>query len=203
MSIPLASGLLRSGDHASRQQWRRHCRLLMAGISEKQKKAVAIEIGTRLLQFIVESNVKTLAVYWPIHDEPDLLPLWQMLRDKGFQLALPCVVARGEVLSFSLWGANAELVMNQWGIAEVNSDGSALVLLQEIEMIVMPCVGYWRSGHRLGYGGGFYDRTLEHWRNMPLPKGSQRIAVGLAYSNRVILSSQRMAAFTRPMQELR
>jgi 5-formyltetrahydrofolate cyclo-ligase len=101
----------------------------------------------------------SIAVYWPIHTEPDLLFHWSRLRQMGFKLALPRVVAKGRPLDFVHWDQNVELVPNEWHIPEVDHQQLALPF-ERIGAIVMPCVGFWASGHRLGYGGGFYDRTL-------------------------------------------
>ncbi len=179
MSITLGSDNLPTYGDKSRKDWRRNCRQLMATLPEEQKARYTEAIAARLESFVVQSGTKTIAVYWPIHDEPKLLPLWEFLREKGFQLALPRVLAKGQALLFSIWQDDSLLVINQWGIAELDAPAMAL---QDIELMVMPCVGYWASGYRLGYGGGFYDRTLAHWRNLPLNAGNKRIALGLAYS---------------------
>jgi 5-formyltetrahydrofolate cyclo-ligase len=178
MSIPLGSDNLSNHGEKSRKDWRRGCRLLMTNLSVEQKARYTDTIAERLETFV--------AVYWPIHDEPNLLPLWESLRSKGFQLMLPRVLAKGEALAFSIWHADSLLVMNQWGIAELDSPAIAL---QDIELMVMPCVGYWASGYRLGYGGGFYDRTLAQWRSLHLKPANKRIAVGIAYSECVLPES--------------
>jgi 5-formyltetrahydrofolate cyclo-ligase len=181
MSITLGSDNLPTYGDKSRKDWRQNCRQLMATLLEEQKASYTEAIAARLETFVVQSGTNTIAVYWPIHDEPKLLPLWKSLRKKGFQLALPRVLAKGQALLFSIWQDDSLLVMNQWGIAELDAPAMAL---QDIELMVMPCLGYWASGYRLGYGGGFYDRTLAQWRSLPLPlrSGNKRIALGLAYS---------------------
>jgi 5-formyltetrahydrofolate cyclo-ligase len=151
----------------------------MTKISVEQKASYTETIAARLDGFVVQSGAKTIAVYWPIHDEPNLLPLWASLREKGFQLVLPRVLAKGEALEFSVWRVGSGLLLNQWGIAELDSPAIAL---QDIDLMIMPCVGYWASGYRLGYGGGFYDRTLAQWRNLSLSAENKKIALGIAYS---------------------
>jgi 5-formyltetrahydrofolate cyclo-ligase len=183
MPIPLGLDNLPNDREKSRKDWRRDCRLLMSKLSEEQKVRYAEAIATRLEAFVLQSGVKVMAVYWPIHDEPKLLPLWGLLRKQGYELVLPKVVAKGEGLSFSIWHTDSTLVMNQWGIAETTTPVKAL---QDIELVVMPCVGFWASGYRLGYGGGFYDRTLAQWRSLPnrsgIRSGIKRIALGVAYA---------------------
>jgi 5-formyltetrahydrofolate cyclo-ligase len=186
MSIPLGLDNLSSHGEKSRKDWRRGCRLLMTNLSVEQKAHYTETIAVQLERFVVQSGAKTIAVYWPIHDEPNLLPLWESLRSKGFQLMLPRVFAKGAALAFSIWHADSVLVMNQWGIAELDSQAIAL---QDVELVVMPCVGYWASGFRLGYGGGFYDRTLAQWRSLPLTSENKRIALGIAYSECILPKS--------------
>jgi 5-formyltetrahydrofolate cyclo-ligase len=183
MSIPLGLDNLPNDREKSRKDWRRDCRLLMSKLSEEQKVRYTEAIATQLEAFVLQSGVKVMAVYWPIHDEPMLLPLWGLLRKQGYELVLPKVVAKGEGLSFSIWHTDSTLVMNQWGIAETTTSIKAL---HDIELVVMPCVGFWASGYRLGYGGGFYDRTLAQWRSLPnrsrKRSGIKRIALGVAYA---------------------
>jgi 5-formyltetrahydrofolate cyclo-ligase len=183
MSIPLGLDSLPHSDEKSRKQWRRDCRELMIKLSAEQKARYTVAIAARVESFIVQTGVKMIAVYWPIHDEPKLLPLWHKLREKGLQLALPRVLDKGEALAFSIWQADSALVMNQWGIAELDTPA---ISLKSIELMVMPCVGYWASGYRLGYGGGFYDRTLAQWRSQSVSSGEKRIALGVAYSECVL-----------------
>jgi 5-formyltetrahydrofolate cyclo-ligase len=181
MPIPLASNSHLHSGNKSRKDWRVDCRLRAQQISSQTKSLYAKEVGTKLEQLVTQSSVKSLAVYWPIHDELNLLPQWDRWHKQGLQLALPRVIAKSEALEFNQWQSEDRLAINQWGIAEIEAPVCALPL-QSIDMIVMPCVGYWPSGYRLGYGGGFFDRTLAQWRSLPLSQGSARVAVGVAYA---------------------
>jgi 5-formyltetrahydrofolate cyclo-ligase len=122
-------------------------------------------IAERLLEILTAcaSPSAAIAVYWPIHHEPNLLACWTAMRDRGFSLALPLVVGPNEPLTFALWDAQTPLMKNAWGIPEVALPRTPLPLV-DIDVVVMPCVGFWPSGHRLGYGGGYYDRSLALWR---------------------------------------
>jgi 5-formyltetrahydrofolate cyclo-ligase len=188
MPIPLASNSPLHDGNQSRKDWRVICRLKAQQISAHTKSLYTNAIGVKLEQLVRQSNVKFVAVYWPIHDEPNLLPLWEVLQERGLTLALPRVVDKGEALEFNRWQSDDRLAVNRWGIAEIEGLAPALPL-QNIEMIIMPCVGYWPSGFRLGYGGGFFDRTLAQWRSLPLSEGSARVAVGVAYAECVIPES--------------
>jgi 5-formyltetrahydrofolate cyclo-ligase len=195
MSIHLTSGSFLDFREKSRKDWRRDCRSLMSTFSDEQRARYAQAIGTKLEATILNSKATTIAVYWPIHDEPNLLLLWESLRKRGFRLALPRVLDKGEALSFSNWNIESPLVMNQWGIAELDAPS---IPLHDIELMIMPCVGYWLTGHRLGYGGGFYDRTLAQWRSLPINAERKRIAIGVAYSECALPESLAQLATDQP-----
>jgi 5-formyltetrahydrofolate cyclo-ligase len=188
MSIPLEHLRLpaqaSSDTSGDRRLWRQARRVLMADLSDATKAAYSRAIAAQLLVFIERSKVRTVAVYSPIFDEPDLNSLWQPLRKSGVVFALPRVVAKGEPLEFALWGEADQLVVSRFGVPEPAHEAQKMHL-SDIEMMVLPCVGYWPTGHRLGYGGGFYDRTLSLWRGAgdTAPKlVSSKLAIGVAYS---------------------
>jgi 5-formyltetrahydrofolate cyclo-ligase len=111
-----------------------------------------------------------LAVYWPIQGEPDLRPLAPAWRAAGKTLALPVMGGPNGGLFFCAWHDDAGLAMGPFGIP-VPVDRTPL----EPDCLVMPCVAFTIARGkpwRLGYGAGFYDKTLAH---RPLP------AVGIAY----------------------
>ena len=113
---------------------------------------------------------RVLALYWPIQGEPDLRPLAAELRAAGKTLALPVMGGPNGGLFFCAWHDDADLQMGPFGIP-VPVDRAPL----EPDCLVMPCVGFTVSGGkpwRLGYGAGYYDKTLAH---RPVP------AIGVAY----------------------
>jgi 5-formyltetrahydrofolate cyclo-ligase len=195
MSIPLEQLRLpaqaSSDTSGDRRAWRQARRALMSGLSEPTKSAYSMAIALQLRALIARSGVRKVAVYAPIFDEPDLNFLWPPLRESGVVFALPRVVAKGEPLEFAPWHEADSLAVSQFGVPEP-ARNVPKIPLSDIEMMVMPCVGYWQSGHRLGYGGGFYDRTLALWRGeghegddegvvAPNTVGP-RLAIGVAYS---------------------
>lgn len=123
----------------------------------------------RLLKWITEKQVKTVSVYLPIRNEPDLAELYEALKGK-VQMALPYVPAKDVPLQFMLWQPGDELVDGAFNIPVPKS-------MQQVPMpeaLLIPCVGYTADRYRLGYGGGFFDRTLEGQSNV--------LTVGVAYS---------------------
>ena len=111
----------------------------------------------------------TLGVYWPIRGEPDLRPAYDELAARGMRLALPVVTGVDSPLRFVSWTPGEAMVKDGFGVAIPASYVTVMP-----QALLIPCVGFNRNKIRLGYGGGFYDRTLA-----PL---SRPQTVGIAYS---------------------
>ncbi len=110
--------------------------------------------------------------FLPIGEEIDPMPLLLRLRDEGFGLCLPVMEGRGTPLVFRAWAPGDALVATTWGIREPRASAPAV----EPDVVLGPLLAFDRAGHRLGYGGGFYDRTLARLRALkPI------VSVGLAY----------------------
>nr|WP_279347275.1 5-formyltetrahydrofolate cyclo-ligase [Govania unica] len=115
-----------------------------------------------------------VAVYWPLGDELSTFPLIDLLEIEGFSLALPVVTARDAPLEFRAWVPGESLVEGHHGV-RVPPDGAAVV---RPDVIVTPLLAFDDLCMRLGYGGGYYDRTLVQLRG----DGGARIrAYGFAY----------------------
>lgn len=97
-----------------------------------------------------------VAVYWPIRDEMDCRPAMTALVDAGQPVCLPVVVGTEAPLQLRLWAAGAPLYPSGFGTL---APGEAAELV-EPDVIVVPLLGFDAQGTRLGYGGGYYDRTL-------------------------------------------
>jgi 5-formyltetrahydrofolate cyclo-ligase len=101
-----------------------------------------------------------VAGYSPINSEVDPFPLMRVLAGKGAELALPVVIARDHALIFRLWAANEALVRGQYGIFQPSSDAPEV----DPDIVLVPLAAFDRAGHRIGYGRGYYDRTLQNLR---------------------------------------
>jgi 5-formyltetrahydrofolate cyclo-ligase len=126
-------------------------------------------IGRRVIDWWAVHRAKTLGVYWPIRGEPDLQKVYAELAACGVQLALPIVVAKDEPLRFAAWIPGGPVIQDAMGVA-IPADANTTV---QPDALLVPCVGFNGRNLRLGYGGGFYDRTLAV---QPRP-----LAVGIAY----------------------
>jgi 5,10-methenyltetrahydrofolate synthetase len=111
-----------------------------------------------------------LGVYWPLAGEPDLRPAYAELAEAGVRLALPVVLARDTALGWAHWVPGEATVADSLGVAVP----SELRMVERPGALLVPCLGFDARGYRLGYGGGFYDRTLAQ---EPRPS-----TLGIAYS---------------------
>ncbi|MHA6347143.1 5-formyltetrahydrofolate cyclo-ligase [Roseivivax sp. CAU 1761] len=114
---------------------------------------------------------RPLAGYMPIRTEIDPLPAMAEAARHG-PVAVPVIEAEGRPLRFARWWPGAELVEGPFG-ARIPARTEWL----EPELLIVPLVAFARSGARLGYGGGFYDRTLERLR-----AARPTLAIGFAYA---------------------
>ncbi len=104
-----------------------------------------------------------VAAYWPIRDELDIKTLIGKMMDAGQPVCLPVVMGPEQPLELRLWQEGAPLYEAGFGTL-APEDGAPHV---EPDVILMPLLGFDRRGTRLGYGGGYYDRTLAHLTKRP------------------------------------
>jgi 5,10-methenyltetrahydrofolate synthetase len=109
---------------------------------------------------------RCIAVYWPIRGEPDLKSWFDELPARGAELALPVIEGRDRPLSFHAWRPGDALVRGPLNIP-VPERGRVV----RPDVMLSPLVGYDRERHRLGNGGGYYDRTLAGFDRKPLTIG--------------------------------
>jgi 5,10-methenyltetrahydrofolate synthetase len=138
-------------------------------ISEAERTQKDLRIAEALLDWCRRHPPSSLGVYWPIRGEPDLRPLFSQLQDLGIALALPVVAGKDMPLKYYGWTPGDGMDTDAYGIAIPQSREVAL----QPQVLLVPCVGFNTGNYRLGYGGGFYDRTLAL---TPRPK-----ALGIAY----------------------
>ncbi len=122
----------------------------------------------RLCALILEAQPAVVAGVWPLGGEIDLRPLLHALHARGIGVALPETTPRGNPLIFRHWQPDSVMVPEKFGT--FRPDGGVV----HPDLFLVPLLAFDRSGRRLGYGGGYYDRTL------PLYPG--RPAWGFAYA---------------------
>jgi 5-formyltetrahydrofolate cyclo-ligase len=111
--------------------------------------------------------------YSPMKSELNPVPLMRKLAELGVQLALPVVAGRGRPLIMRAWSFGEELASGVWGIREPKADAPEVFP----DILLVPLAAFDRAGHRIGYGAGYYDRTIARLRAM-----KPVTAVGLAFA---------------------
>jgi 5-formyltetrahydrofolate cyclo-ligase len=130
--------------------------------------------------------------YIALAGEADPSILMARLSARGATLALPRVVAKGAPLAYHSYETGAELAPGAYGILEPRPSAPSA----DPQIILVPLLAFDATGHRLGYGGGYYDRTLSALRaRHPV------MAVGVAYAGQEVEKLPR-DAFDEPLDML-
>jgi len=136
------------------------------------RRAAAKAIAARPFPLAIATGT-IVSGFMPLKSEINPLPLLRKLAGQGARLALPVVAGRGKPLVMREWVFGEPLVAGVWGIREPKPE--AVVVNPDI--LLVPLLAFDRTGHRIGYGAGYYDLTLAHLRaRKPV------IAVGLAFA---------------------
>ena len=149
-----------------------------AGLSAEVRARAAEAVATQGLDFLApRPKGSVVSGFAPLPDEFRVWPLVRRLNGEGFRLALPVMQGKGKPLVFRAWSPGDAMDSGVWGIAEPRADKAAL----EPDILIVPLLAFDRRGWRLGYGGGFYDRTLKGLRAR-----RQAVAVGLGHDEQEV-----------------
>jgi len=151
--------------------WRKGERERLIGERLAMPAETRAELTGRMVRHLDEAVGKVegrvASFFWPFRGEPDLRPWAARAVANGGRTALPVVVEKGRALVFRAWQLGDKLERGVWNIP-VPAAGEEVVP----DIVIAPLVGWDRAHYRLGYGGGFFDRTLEALReNNPLVVG--------------------------------
>jgi 5-formyltetrahydrofolate cyclo-ligase len=145
-------------------RWRRAERVRLRAardaLSVADRKAAGVTLSAHLRHLLAQqfSGAAGLALsaYWPIKGEPDLRDLMAELHGRGVTLALPVVEVKAAPMVFRRWMPGMAMVRGDWNIPVPPPDADTLTP----DIALAPLVGWDGAGFRLGYGGGYFDRTL-------------------------------------------
>jgi 5,10-methenyltetrahydrofolate synthetase len=145
---------------------RRQLQAERQALVDRHQRAVHLQQVLRV--WLVTRRETSIGAYWPIKGEFDALPAlyrWSET-DPGRRIGLPVVNRETKQLRFHVWYPGCEMEEDAYGIPKPKDTESF-----EPQLLLVPCVGYGPGGLRLGYGGGFYDRTLATLQPRPFTAG--------------------------------
>lgn len=162
----------------NQQQLRRHLLNARAALSTAQRDAAAAAVSEHVLQLPQLQQPCAVGSYFSVRAELPTQQLNRRLIDAGHQLALPVLhpINRGQLLFLSL-NESIRWVHNQYNIPEPELHAQHILPLQQLQILLVPLVGFDSQGNRMGMGGGFYDRTLSGYRKGSYPN---LLPIGLA-----------------------
>ncbi len=158
------------------QMGKRELRTMSKSLRKQAFNKYGIDASVLISQHFKEwfqerKNIETIAFYYPIGSEIDPFPLVNALVGFSIRFCLPVVVGAQSPLIFKEWNRNSKLMDSSYG-TKVPAQGQTLIP----DLILTPLLAFDHAGSRLGYGGGFYDRTIEL-----LKRDTNIFVLGLAF----------------------
>lgn len=164
--------------------WRKTTRVrlrdMRAALSVDERAALSLRLAAHLdrhLSGLALPDHPVISGYWPIKSELDLRPWLISLRVRGWRVALPVVVVEKAPLVFRLWTEETQLERGVWNIPVPSSASPELVP----DVALAPVLGWDKSCYRLGYGGGYFDRTLARMQPHSIGIGLRLAALETIY----------------------
>lgn len=159
------------GGAAWRNEQRKELIAARQAIPVAARQKADARLAERLDAVIGDVSGQIISLYWPFRGEPDLRAWAADCRSRGATTGLPVVLAKAAPLEFRIWEEGTSLERGVWKIPI--PPASAEVVLPDI--IIAPVVGLDAQNYRLGYGGGFFDRTIAALREQ---KEARVIGIG-------------------------
>ena len=149
----------------TRQQIRQQIRQRRRALTPEQQTQFALHAADRMMTYPPVLLAQTVAVFLSFDGELDTRPLIDQLWRAGKRVYLPVLhpFSPGNLL-FLHYHPSSDLVVNRLNIREPKLDVRDVLPLSQLDVLVTPLVAFDAAGQRLGMGGGFYDRTLQNWR---------------------------------------
>lgn len=171
--------------------------------------AAALAIRDRFLETFAPTPVTVVSAFWPVGEELNIKPLIEALHARGCVCALPVVTVKHMPLTFRVWEPGMPFIVSSFGIPEPGPDRPPATP----DISLVPLLAFDEEGFRLGYGGGYYDRTIEQLRL--LRRDPPYLTVGVAFEGQLrgelphetfdqpldtILTEQKLRQFTRKVR---
>lgn len=138
------------------------------------------QLSDNFFDSITIADDSIIGAYWPTQREIDITFLIDDIIQKDITLALPVIQKSSRLLRFAQWDGKTELRTGEYGILQPAVDGTTQWL--DPDIFLVPLLAFDQRGNRMGYGGGYYDTTLSHYRSQ-----KQVAAVGMGYAKQACL----------------
>ncbi|RJX70515.1 5-formyltetrahydrofolate cyclo-ligase [Vibrio sinensis] len=162
----------------SRDEYRKYIRAKRQQLSESFQQQASQELISQFSLLPEFNTSQHIALYLSVDGELNTTPLIQWLWQQGKQTYLPVIhpFSKGHLL-FLNYTSTTPMTSNRYGILEPKLSKNEIRPINTLDLICTPLVGFDDRGHRLGMGGGYYDRTLQPW----FTKGCGPKPIGLAH----------------------
>lgn len=147
--------IIQKEKNYNKQSQRQAANQIRGSICAKDKLKYTKKLKDMVHNYISEGNI--IAGYYPIGSELNILPLLNHLSKKKHLICLPCI--SGSSLEFREWNYGSKLQKNRYFIPEP-MEGNIIIP----DIVYVPGLFFNREGHRIGYGGGYYDKTINKFR---------------------------------------
>lgn len=160
-----------------------------ARLTPTERIAAASAVAASLEQlpeFLVDPRI---AGYWAVGGEVPLHAAVAQLRTREQPYFLP-IVTTDRTLRFAPLKPGAQVAANRYGIPEPEHAQADLLAPRQLNLVLVPLTAFDRSGHRLGMGGGYYDRSFAFLRDVPRPAQPLLVGIGYAFQEVATLPAQ-------------
>ncbi|MBP6058267.1 MAG: 5-formyltetrahydrofolate cyclo-ligase [Nitrosomonas sp.] len=151
-------------------EWRKHHRKQLIAAREAISDEIHQQWSQAISDFLKQGfpllQKMTIGIYWPFRGEYDPRLIAQYFRQQGATIALPEIIGKNEPLCFREWLPDTPMKNGAYDIP-VPVDAKTV----RVDAVIIPMVGFDQQGYRLGYGSGYFDRTLATYQPQPLTIG--------------------------------
>jgi 5-formyltetrahydrofolate cyclo-ligase len=180
--------MLTTAPRLDAKKLRHEIRVARRALTARERACRSAALIGHLSRNPVLWSAKRVACFWPNDGEVDLSTLFECLWRRGKQVLLP--VIDGHALWFAEYTPATRLLTNRFGIPEPASARDRACALYAIDLVLMPVVAFDAHGHRLGMGGGYYDRTFAGLRQRKHLRGPRLLGTAFTFQQRAKLSAQ-------------
>jgi 5-formyltetrahydrofolate cyclo-ligase len=172
----------------AKREVRRSVLTLRDAMSPEERGRLGALAVRRFLSLVEVDRAGTVSAFWSFGSEVPTDPLLSGLLERGIRVALPRVV--GDTLELRSWAAGDPVTTTTFGARE--PAGGERVDPSEVDVVCTPAVAFDRRGHRVGYGGGFYDRLFSSTR-------ADALRAGIAFDVQVVEGDLPQGRFDQPV----